>query len=121
MEFDRVRLTVAPLRYGAGLKAKVVESLAAGVPCIGTPAAFEGMELPPAFAACIAASADELAAMIVRCHNDPVLHADVAEAGRSFAAAEFSEARIDALMQRALAPVLANLGEAGKNPLGRAA
>jgi hypothetical protein len=32
--FDRVRLTVAPLRYGAGVKGKVLDSLAAGVPCV---------------------------------------------------------------------------------------
>ena len=32
--FDRVRLTVAPLRYGAGVKGKVLESFAAGVPCV---------------------------------------------------------------------------------------
>jgi O-antigen biosynthesis protein len=32
--FDRVRLTVAPLSYGAGVKGKVIESLAAGIPCI---------------------------------------------------------------------------------------
>ena len=32
--FDRVRLTVAPLRYGAGVKGKVLDSFAAGVPCV---------------------------------------------------------------------------------------
>ena len=30
--FDRIRLTVAPLRFGAGIKGKVIDSLAAGVP-----------------------------------------------------------------------------------------
>ena len=34
--FDRVRLTVAPLSYGAGVKGKVIESLAAGIPCVCT-------------------------------------------------------------------------------------
>jgi glycosyltransferase involved in cell wall biosynthesis len=37
------RLTIAPLRYGAGLKGKVASSIGAGVPCIGTSVAFEGM------------------------------------------------------------------------------
>jgi O-antigen biosynthesis protein len=32
--FDRVRLTVAPLTYGAGIKGKVVESLSVGLPCL---------------------------------------------------------------------------------------
>ena len=34
--FDRVRLTVAPLSYGAGVKGKVIESLATGIPCVCT-------------------------------------------------------------------------------------
>ena len=38
-----LRLTVAPLRFGAGLKGKVAASIGVGVPCIGTPVAFEGM------------------------------------------------------------------------------
>ena len=37
------RLTIAPLRFGAGLKGKVASSIGIGVPCLGTPIAFEGM------------------------------------------------------------------------------
>ena len=44
--FERVRLTIAPLRYGAGLKGKVLESMAAGVPCVMTTVAAEGVNLP---------------------------------------------------------------------------
>jgi glycosyltransferase involved in cell wall biosynthesis len=46
--FDRVRLTVAPLRFGAGVKGKVLDSLASGVPCVMSPVAAEGLALPPA-------------------------------------------------------------------------
>lgn len=42
---DRLRLTVAPLRYGAGAKGKVVSSLLNGVPCVATSVAAEGMGL----------------------------------------------------------------------------
>lgn len=38
-----LRFTIAPLRFGAGLKGKVASSIGAGVPCIGTQIAFEGM------------------------------------------------------------------------------
>gem|GEM_PF-312963 len=45
--FEKVRLSVAPLRYGAGVKGKVNQSLALGVPAVGTNIAFEGMgDLP---------------------------------------------------------------------------
>ena len=43
--FDRVRLSVAPLRFGAGLKGKVGDSLARGVPVVATPVAAEGFAL----------------------------------------------------------------------------
>jgi len=38
-----LKLTIAPLRFGAGLKGKVASSIGAGVPCVGTDIAFEGM------------------------------------------------------------------------------
>jgi len=38
-----LRLTIASLRFGAGLKGKVASSIGAGVPCVGTSVAFEGM------------------------------------------------------------------------------
>ena len=42
---EHVRLSVAPLRYGAGAKGKVASSLAHGVPCVASPVAVEGMGL----------------------------------------------------------------------------
>ena len=40
---SNLRLTIASLRFGAGLKGKVASSIGAGVPCVGTSVAFEGM------------------------------------------------------------------------------
>ncbi|MGC8475665.1 MAG: Hint domain-containing protein, partial [Acetobacteraceae bacterium] len=45
--FEMIRLTVAPLRFGAGIKGKVLASLAAGLPCAMTPVAAEGLRLTP--------------------------------------------------------------------------
>ena len=42
----RLRCTVVPLRYGAGLKGKVLESFAHGLPCVMSEIAAEGMNLP---------------------------------------------------------------------------
>lgn len=36
-------VSLAPLRFGAGIKGKVLESWAVGTPVLGTPVAFEGM------------------------------------------------------------------------------
>ena len=43
--FNQIRLTVAPLRFGAGAKGKVVSSLCHGVPVVASPVAAEGMSL----------------------------------------------------------------------------
>jgi GT2 family glycosyltransferase/glycosyltransferase involved in cell wall biosynthesis len=43
--FDSVRLSVAPLRFGAGVKGKINQSMAFGVPVVATSLAIEGMEL----------------------------------------------------------------------------
>jgi glycosyltransferase involved in cell wall biosynthesis len=43
--FESVRLSVAPLRYGAGVKGKINQSMGFGVPVIATPIAAEGMSV----------------------------------------------------------------------------
>ena len=104
--FDRVRLTVAPLRFGAGVKGKVVDSLAAGVPCVMTPIGAEGLDLPSTLGGCIAATADEIAAAISRLHNDEEANAAGCGAGLRYIEEVFSEARLDASMQQALGPAI---------------
>jgi glycosyltransferase involved in cell wall biosynthesis len=42
--FSRCGLAIAPLAMGAGVKFKVLEALACGVPVFGTPVALEGIE-----------------------------------------------------------------------------
>ena len=41
--FDSVKLSVAPLRFGAGVKGKINQSMAFGVPVVATSLAVEGM------------------------------------------------------------------------------
>ena len=43
--FDSIKLSVAPLRYGAGVKGKINQSMGLGVPVVATPVAVEGMSL----------------------------------------------------------------------------
>ena len=66
--FESLRLTIAPLRYGAGTKGKVATSLAAGVPCVATPIAAEGMALADA-GVIVADSAGDFAEAIRAAYN----------------------------------------------------
>ncbi|TXN43875.1 glycosyltransferase [Methylobacterium sp. WL7] len=96
--FDRVRLTVAPLAYGAGVKGKVVDSLAAGVPCVCTPAAAEGLDLPEPLAGLIAETAADLARSITALHEDEALNRACSEAGLAYVTDRLNEKRIDSLI-----------------------
>ncbi len=67
------RLSVAPLRYGAGVKGKVNQSLAHGVPCVATTPAAEGMALTHGRDVLIADSVAGFAEQVVRAHRNPWL------------------------------------------------
>lgn len=98
---DGLRLTVAPLRYGAGLKGKVLTSLAAGIPCVATPCAAEGMNLPETLDALVAQTAEDFAAAILAAYHDEALNAAFAQAGLEFIAATCSRDRVDELLRAA--------------------
>jgi len=42
--YDKVKIVVAPLTFGAGIKGKIIESVAHGVPVVTTPIGAEGIE-----------------------------------------------------------------------------
>ena len=100
--FNRVRLTVAPLRFGAGVKCKVIESLAAGVPCVMTEIAANGLLLPGSLQTLVGRDAAEFAAIICRLHNDEARHLDVANAGSSFVAQRFTPEAVAADLREAI-------------------
>lgn len=66
---SKVKLTVAPLRWGAGAKGKLVSSLGNGVPCVATPVASEGMGLTEGREVSVA-SLDSFGAAVVRLYDD---------------------------------------------------
>lgn len=64
------RLSVAPLRYGAGVKGKVNLSLAHGLPVVGTSAAVEGMFLENGKSIFVADTPSEFAEAVVKVYLD---------------------------------------------------
>ena len=100
--FDRVRLTVAPLAFGSGIKGKVLDSLAAGVPCVCSPIAAEGLALPPALGGCLANTPQEIADAILALHEDLAWNGRAAADGLAYIEGGYSEAALDAAMRRAL-------------------
>ncbi|SDP96094.1 Glycosyltransferase, GT2 family [Actinopolyspora xinjiangensis] len=87
--YDRVRVTLAPLRFGAGVKGKVGESLAAGVPVVGTNLALEGISLTPDRDVPVADDAAGLASRLVRVLTDDTEWSRLSEVGGSAVAEQF--------------------------------
>lgn len=87
---DGCRVAVAPLRVGAGVKGKVNQAMAHGLPVVATPLAAEGMHLRDGEDVLLAGDPDAFAAAIVRLYRDPALWQRLAAHGRANVARHFS-------------------------------
>jgi GT2 family glycosyltransferase/SAM-dependent methyltransferase len=90
--YARSRVTLAPLRFGAGVKGKVGESLGAGVPVVGTTVAVEGMHLKADEDVLVADDASGLAGAVVRLLSDDDAWRALSAAGKAGVAAQFGPA-----------------------------
>jgi glycosyltransferase involved in cell wall biosynthesis len=102
--FEGLRLTIAPLRFGAGAKGKVASSLSAGVPCIATPVAAEGMSLLDGSGVLVAEDPATFALRLREAYTDGALWNRLSAEGLAYAARTLSieawRARLDLLLRR---------------------
>jgi glycosyltransferase involved in cell wall biosynthesis len=70
---DGCRLSVAPLRYGAGVKGKVNMAMSYGLPVVATPTAVEGMHVVSGQDIMVAQLPADFAAAIRRAYGDATL------------------------------------------------
>ena len=84
------RISIAPLRYGAGVKGKVNQAMSHGLPVVATPAAVEGMDLTHGQHVLVADTPAAYAQEIIRLYNDPVLWQQLVEGGKANVAKTFS-------------------------------
>jgi len=90
---DSVRINLAPLRYGAGVKGKINLSLAHGLPVVATSCAAEGMQLVDRVDAMVADSAEGFAQSVLDLYDDADLWRSLAEAGLENTRRHFSPER----------------------------
>ncbi len=90
--FTDCRLSIAPLRYGAGVKGKVNLAMSYGVPVVATPAAVEGMHLVSGEDVMVAADAEQFASAIERVYRDEALWQRLSAAGVDNVRRHFSRA-----------------------------
>jgi GT2 family glycosyltransferase len=88
------RVSVAPLRVGAGMKGKIGEALSTGLPVVTTPIGAEGMGLLHEQHLLIAEDPASFAREIVRLHHDADLWNRLSNAGKQFVDARFGIAPV---------------------------
>jgi O-antigen biosynthesis protein len=127
---DAARISVAPLRVGAGMKGKVGEALVRGLPVVTTPIGAEGMGLTDGREVLIADTPDGLASAIVRLCEDRALWERMAHAGRQIVEERYGIAAVAKILQGLLrstgcvdgqassaAPAAADEADAGSPPV----
>ena len=104
---DSARIAVAPLRYGAGVKGKINQAMAHGLPVVATTCAAEGMHLVDGDDVLIAQDAAGFAAAVARAYTDEALWHRLSRGGLANVREHFS---VEAAL-RSLLPVLQRAAE----------
>jgi O-antigen biosynthesis protein len=97
------RATVAPLRFGAGMKGKITQSLAVGLPVVTSTIGAEGLHATPGEHILIADEPDAFAAEVVRLCRDDDLWRRLSAAGLELAEQGWSRAAMRRHLEELLA------------------
>jgi sugar transferase (PEP-CTERM/EpsH1 system associated) len=97
-------LMVAPLRIARGIQNKVLEGMAARLPVVASPAAFEGIEGQDGVHAVVGADAPSYADAVVSLLEDPARQTQIAAAARALVESRYAWGpamdKLEGLMER---------------------
>ena len=110
---EEVRVAIAPLRYGAGVKGKINLSMAHGQPVVATASAVEGMHLTPDRDVLVATTAEEFAAAVLRAYRDEALWRRLSEGGLVNVQQHFSRETALQVVRKSLMCAGVQVGEHG--------
>jgi glycosyltransferase involved in cell wall biosynthesis len=116
-------VSIAPLRFGGGVKGKVGEAMAVGLPVVSTAVGVEGMGIVDGVHALIADSPETFAAKIVGLAANPILYSSLRSAAREHIARTMSietaggQARMAVAQISNLVPKRLSLGKRLANAL----
>jgi len=96
-----VRLTVAPLRFGAGIKGKVLESFSAGLPCVMSPMAAEGLDLDDTLAGAVC-GLDDFADGLLDVYHGAEAQGALARSGQALLRRQFSRQAVQTALSSML-------------------
>lgn len=98
---------VCPMTSGTGIKNKLLEAMAAGLPCVVTPLSLQGLEVEDGREVLVGASPRSIAAHVVRLLEDPGLAAELGAAARRYVTARHSWDAVTAAYERVYVEVVA--------------
>ena len=107
--FNTCRISVAPLRYGAGLKGKVISSLSFGVPVVATPVAVEGGGFIHGQNVLVAGTPEEFSDSILKLYRDQSLWEKLSRNGVEHCISSFSVAAVSTKLSDLINNVAPNL------------
>jgi glycosyltransferase involved in cell wall biosynthesis len=99
---DACLASLAPLRFGAGVKGKINMAMSYGVPVIATTIAIEGMQLTDEVDVLVADDAAAFVRAVQRLQADETLWQRLSENGLENVRRHFSPAAADAVLHRVL-------------------
>lgn len=82
---DKMRISVAPLRFGAGIKGKIGTAMAVGLPVVATALATEGMSLADGENILVADGPEAFASAVAKIYQDEALWNHIRTNGLAFA------------------------------------
>jgi glycosyltransferase involved in cell wall biosynthesis len=92
----------APVRLGSGVRNKVIEAMAAGLPVVTTHLGAEGLAVTHGRQLLVADGAESFAGELVRLLRDPGLQERLSLAGRDLVAHDHDNDRLSRRLERAL-------------------
>jgi len=99
--YRQARVAVIPLRFGAGVKGKVLEAMAHGVPIVTTAVGMQGLD-QACDSALVARSAEEFSKATLSLLGDDELWKRNSNAGKSFISVHYSKRRLQSDLESAL-------------------
>ncbi len=99
---DHAKMTIAPLRYGAGTKGKVASSMSYGVPCVSTSFGTQGTDMQHDVNVLIADTPRDFARCRVRLDTDFNLWMKLSDGGIDFLTENYAPEKVASMMDQVL-------------------
>jgi glycosyltransferase involved in cell wall biosynthesis len=93
---EQAACMVVPLFRGAGIRNKILEAMAIGLPVVSTPLGCDGIEVTPGEDILLGEDLDELAASVVRLLREDTLRLRLSTGGRRLVERLYSWTRVGA-------------------------